>query len=152
MAASPYTGSADEIRPRSRTLPSHQRGQFHLDRRFNQLAGSIPDDTGQRVRGKSGWIRQRGDGIDRHVTYPFLYRELTALRQRHDMPPLRASPTFARFSKSAVQTLARSRPAAVIGRTPAVTIQICEASRDGEAEGRCASGTKKKKNDRTAGR
>jgi hypothetical protein len=30
-----------------------------------------------------------------HVAYPFLGRELTANRHRHDMPPLRASPTFA---------------------------------------------------------
>jgi hypothetical protein len=32
------------------------------------------------------------------VAYPFLGRELTASEHRHDMPPLRASPTFARFS------------------------------------------------------
>jgi putative transposase len=35
------------------------------------------------------------------VAYPFLGRESTASEHRHDMPPLRASPTFARFSKFA---------------------------------------------------
>ncbi|MDU8912955.1 glutathione S-transferase family protein [Aestuariicoccus sp. MJ-SS9] len=32
------------------------------------------------------------------MAYPFLCRELTASEHRHDMPPLRASPTFAHFS------------------------------------------------------
>jgi len=68
------------------------------------------------------------------------------------MLPMRMSLHQHQAASSALQTLARSRPAAVIGSTPADTTQICEASRDGEAEGRCASGTKKKKNDRTAGR
>ncbi|OIQ72701.1 hypothetical protein GALL_456710 [mine drainage metagenome] len=35
---------------------------------------------------------------DKKQDYPFLSRELTAREHRHDMPPLRASPTFARFS------------------------------------------------------
>jgi ribosomal protein L40E len=35
---------------------------------------------------------------DRRTRKPFFSRKSTASEHRHDMPPLRASPTFARFS------------------------------------------------------
>jgi len=41
---------------------------------------------------------QYSDRKLRSCSYPFLSRELTATRHRHHMPPLRASPTSARFS------------------------------------------------------
>ena len=50
----------------------HQRGQFRVDRLFDQLTGAAPKDGRERVRAKSRWIRQLGDGILRHVAYPFL--------------------------------------------------------------------------------
>ena len=49
-----------------------QRGQFRLDCLLDQLARAVPDDLGQRVRRKSQWIGQMGDGIVRHVAYPVL--------------------------------------------------------------------------------
>jgi len=77
---------------------AHQRGQFGMDRLFDQLAGSVAQDVSERVGCKTRWIGQLCDGGLWHVAYPFLSRELTAIRHRHDLPPLRASPTFARFS------------------------------------------------------
>ena len=49
-----------------------QRDQLRLDRLLDQLACPASDDVGQRVRQNPGWIRQLGDGIVRHVAYPFL--------------------------------------------------------------------------------
>ncbi len=74
---------------------------FRLDRLLDEFARACPDHLGKRIRSTSRWIGQSGDGIVVHVAYPFLGRELTASRHRHDMPPLRASPTFGRFSQPA---------------------------------------------------
>ena len=51
----------------------HERRQFRVNRLFDQLARAIPDDIDQRIRSESGWIRQMGNGILRHVAYPFLF-------------------------------------------------------------------------------
>ena len=59
----------------------------------------------QHPRGKSRWIGNLGNGILVLVEYPFLGSELTASEHRHDMPPLRASPTFARFSIKGLRSL-----------------------------------------------
>jgi hypothetical protein len=50
----------------------HQRGQFRLDRLFDQFARAVANDLGERIRRNPGWIGQLGDGIVRHVAYPFL--------------------------------------------------------------------------------
>jgi hypothetical protein len=50
----------------------HQRGQFRVDRLFDQLARAVAKDGRERVGAKSRWIGQLGDGIVRHVAYPFL--------------------------------------------------------------------------------
>jgi hypothetical protein len=55
-----------------------QSAQLSLKRLFDQLPRSRPDQIGERIGGKSGWIRQGGDGIFSHVAYPFLFGELTA--------------------------------------------------------------------------
>ena len=78
----------------------HERGQFRVDRLFDQLARSIAEDVSKWVGGKSRWIGQLSNGILLVVAYPFLGRELKAFERRHDMPPFRTSPTFARFSKA----------------------------------------------------
>jgi len=52
------------------------------------------------------------------VAYPFLGRESTASEHRHDMPPLRASPTFARFSKP------RRRPRRVARSLHSISVSV----------------------------
>lgn len=81
---------------------SDEHGKFRVDRLFDQIARSIAQIVSERVGAKSRWIEQLGDGSTWHVAYPFLSKEPTASRHRLDMPPLRALPTFARFSKTAV--------------------------------------------------
>jgi len=40
----------------------HERGKLGVDRLFDQLARAIADDIRERVRAKSAWIGQLGDG------------------------------------------------------------------------------------------
>jgi len=77
----------------------HERGQLGMDRLFDQLTGSIAQNVCSRIGCKTRWIGQLGDDSLLHEAYPFLSRGLTASEHRLDMPPLRASPTFARFSR-----------------------------------------------------
>ena len=49
-----------------------ERCQLGLNRLFDQLARTLPDEVRQWIRRKPRWIGQRADGSLRHVAYPFL--------------------------------------------------------------------------------
>jgi hypothetical protein len=66
-----------------------KRCKFSFKRLFNQLPCPGPDQVRERIGGKSIWIWQGGDGISRHVAYPFLCENLRRLQHRHYMPPVR---------------------------------------------------------------
>jgi len=76
-----------------------QGRKFSLNRLLDQVTCARSQNISQRGRRKSLWIGQLGNGIFRHMAYPFLRRELRRVHNAMICHPSGPSPTFTLISK-----------------------------------------------------